>query len=256
MLRAVRFAATYEFEIDPDTLRAIQDMAAEVTTVSAERIGVEVRRMLLDARRAVALTLLRESKLLPHVFAEVATLDDASFKELKRRLSAMSDPTLALTLAALLCNDLSADSSANAATAEAARVRSAQSLGRRLRFTNKEIERTAWLLRNIATIADAPQLPWPMLQRLLVHEGAAELVALREAVAGKNDPAVTYCRERIAWPAERLNPSPLLDGGDLIAHGLSPGPDFAPLLEKIRDAQLLDHISTREEALAFVDRLR
>ena len=52
MLRAVRFAAAFNFTIEPDTLRAIQEMAAEITTVSAERIGMEIRRMLLDPNRA------------------------------------------------------------------------------------------------------------------------------------------------------------------------------------------------------------
>ena len=74
MLRAVRFAAAFDFAIEPDTLRAIQEMAPTSTTVSAERIGMEIRRMLLDANRATALALLRETNLLPHVLPEVATL--------------------------------------------------------------------------------------------------------------------------------------------------------------------------------------
>src|SRR6186997_3487253 len=59
MLRAVRFATAFDFTIDADTLRAIQKMAAELNTVSAERIGMEVRLMLIDPNRAVALRLLR-----------------------------------------------------------------------------------------------------------------------------------------------------------------------------------------------------
>src|SRR3954462_13574945 len=55
MLRAVRFAATFNFEIDPPTFVAIQQLAAEINTVSAERIGMEIRRMLLDSNRATAL---------------------------------------------------------------------------------------------------------------------------------------------------------------------------------------------------------
>lgn len=245
MLRAVRFAAAFAFEIEPATLRAIQEMAAEVTTVSAERIGAEIRRMLLDKNRAVALELLRETKLLPHVLPEVAQLDAASFAEAKRRLAALDSPTLAVALATLLSGD-----------PPAARAESASALGRRLRFTNKDIERTAWLLRHTDSIENAPRLPWPKLQRLLVHEGAIELVALREALSGPNDPAAAFCRERLAWPADQLNPRPLLDGSDLIAHGLSPGPGFAPLLEQIRDAQLNGEINSRAEALALVDRLR
>jgi hypothetical protein len=60
----------------------------------------------------------------------------------------------------------------------------------------------------------------------------------------------------LAWPPERLNPPPLLDGAALIEHGLAPGPPFAQLLEQVRDAQLEGRIHSRDEALALVDRLR
>src|SRR5436190_4202816 len=74
LLRAVRFAATFNFAIDSETLAAIQDMAPEINTVSPERIGMEIRRMLIDPNRAQALSLLLETKLLAHVLPEVANL--------------------------------------------------------------------------------------------------------------------------------------------------------------------------------------
>ena len=58
MLRAVRFAATYEFELEAATLHAVRDMAAEIDVVSAERIGAEIRRMLEHATRVRAIELL------------------------------------------------------------------------------------------------------------------------------------------------------------------------------------------------------
>ena len=241
MLRAVRFAAAFNFEIEPATLAAIQNMAAEITTVSAERIGAEIRRMLLDQNRARALTLLNESRLLPHVLPEVAALPQAAFNQTLHVAAALNNPTLPATLASLL----------HSSTLHLSRF----ALGRRLRYTNKEIDRTAWLLTNLPLLENAATLPWPRLQRLLTHEGAAELIALREAIAGPNDINLAFCRERLAWPPERLNPPPLLDGSDLIQHGLSPGPNFAALLEQTRDAQLNGEIHTREEALALVDQL-
>ncbi len=246
MLRAVRFAAAFNFEIEPATLAAIQNMAAEITTVSAERIGAEIRRMLLDQNRARALTLLSESQLLPHVLPEVAALSHAAFNQTLQVAAALKSPTLSVALAALLAH------TSDPATCP---PHPASSLGRRLRYTNKEIERTAWLLTNLPLLDNAATLPWPRLQRLLTHEGAAELIALREAIAGPNDINLAFCRERLAWPPERLNPPPLLDGSDLIQHGLAPGPNFAALLEQTRDAQLNGEIHTREEALALVDQL-
>ena len=246
MLRAIRFAAAFNFEIEPATFVAIQSIAAEITTVSAERIGAEVRRMLLDQNRARALTLLSESQLLPHVLPEVSALSGAAFNQTLQVAAALKSPTLSVALAALLAN------TSDPATCP---PHPASSPGRRLRYTNKEIERTAWLLTNLPLLDNAASLPWPRLQRLLTHEGAAELIALREAIAGPNDINLAFCRERLAWPPERLNPPPLLDGSDLIQHGLAPGPNFAALLEQTRDGQLNGEIHTREEALALVDRL-
>jgi tRNA nucleotidyltransferase/poly(A) polymerase len=268
MLRAVRFAATFAFEIEPATFSAIQHMAGEVTTVSAERIGMEIRRMLLDPNRAAALRLLREAKLLPQVLPEVANLSDAAFNETSRILAALDNPTLPLALAAVLSKEQGARSTEHELPTPCPPLLAprsslpappsplpAHTVGRRLKYTNKEIERTAWLLTQLPAVRDAAQLPWPRLQRILVHDGAAELIALQAAVAGLADPALEFCRERLAWPARQLNPPQLVDGAALIQHGLQPGPHFAALLEQIRDAQLNGQINSRAEALALVDRL-
>ncbi|MCC7476537.1 MAG: CCA tRNA nucleotidyltransferase [Pirellulales bacterium] len=244
MLRAVRFAATFEFAIEPVTLATIQEMAPDILTVSAERIGMELRRMLVDRHRATAIALLRESKLLPHVLPEVAQLSESAFLETARILHALDSPTLSTALAALLCQPPTPD------------AHLAGTLGRRLKYTNKEIERTAWLLAHLPTVADAPTLPWPRVQRILIHDGAAEILALHGAIAGSNDRALAFCRERLSWPVDKLNPAPLVDGADLIGHGLKPGPVFSNLLEQVRDAQLNGEIHATAEALALVDRLR
>jgi poly(A) polymerase len=240
LLRAVRFAATFSFRIEEGTFHAVQQLAPEITSVSAERIGAEMRRMLLDANRTTAVQLLREAKLLSHVLPEVAKLDSSSWQETLRVLDGLRAPTLPLALAAVLL--------------QAADEHTAGVVGRRLRYTIKEMDRTGWLLANLDTVRAALAVPWPRLQRVLVHDGAAELTALYEAMAGPNDLALAFCRERLAWPAARLNPAPLVDGADLIAHGLAPGPSFAKLLERIRDAQLTGQIVTRDEALSLADR--
>jgi len=243
MLRAVRFAATFNFTIDPSTMQAIQEMASQLGSVSAERIGMEIRRMLVDTNRGKALQLLKETQLLFHVLPEVAELSTQDFSDTVRVLDALHQPTLALGVAALL----------SFAVPDASLV---GTVGRRFRYTNKEIERAAWLLANRESIASAAALQWPRLQRILSNDGATELVALQAATAGEADAVVILCRERLAWPKEKLDPPSLLDGGDLIGHGLEPGPHFSGLLEAVRDAQLNGEIKSREDALLLVDRLR
>jgi tRNA nucleotidyltransferase/poly(A) polymerase len=257
MLRAVRFAATFGFTIEPATRAAIERRAGEITAVSAERIGMEIRRMLIDQNRDVAVRLLLETKLLSQVLPELAAVCSADFDEMLRILGALDEPTLPLALAALL-SVVAIVPGANVDPSPQVRGKQsvAQIVGRRLRFANKETERAAWLLASRPLLAAAPQLPWPQLQRILIHDGVQELLALQQAIAGPDDAALAFCRERLAWPSERLNPPPLVDGAELVRHGLKPGPQFSQLLDQIRDAQINGEIQSRAEALALVDRLR
>jgi len=51
-------------------------------------------------------------------------------------------------------------------------------------------------------------------------------------------------------------PRPLLDGREIMAlTGLAPGPSIGHLLEKLREAQALGTVTTREQAIAFVKKL-
>src|SRR6185295_3565334 len=59
-LRAVRLAAKLGFEVETGTRVAITAHASELAGVSRERIGEEVRRMLLHPERARAVAILNE----------------------------------------------------------------------------------------------------------------------------------------------------------------------------------------------------
>lgn len=48
IMRAVRFCAQLDFAIEPDTLRAVASHAAELSRISAERIRVELTKLLLS----------------------------------------------------------------------------------------------------------------------------------------------------------------------------------------------------------------
>ncbi len=51
-----------------------------------------------------------------------------------------------------------------------------------------------------------------------------------------------------------VNPPKLVDGHDLInIFGMSPGPRIGELLEAVREAQAAAELTTREEALSYID---
>src|SRR5262249_61669766 len=55
LLRAVRMATRFGFPIEAQTAAAIQEMAGQITVVSAERIAEELRKMFAHPTRAWAL---------------------------------------------------------------------------------------------------------------------------------------------------------------------------------------------------------
>lgn len=259
MLRAVRFTARFNFSLDEATLAAMQRMAHDLGGVSAERIAQEMRLMLAHASRGRAARLLVESGLANVVLPEVVALvakEPQCARHADRWQHALAvvdalphDASFTLALAALLHP---ADDE-HAATATCA-----VEVARRWRLSNHEREQTVWLVAHQAALAAARRQPWSSIQPLLVAPGGAELVSLREAiVAADHQPLddVLWCRERLGWPPEQLNPQPLLTGHDLARHGLRAGPQFSTLLQSVRNAQLDGEISTPGAALALVERL-
>lgn len=244
LLRAVRFAAEFGFDIDSSTLAAIRQMAAEIIVVSPERISQEMRRMLEGAHRARALRLLVETGLGAVILPEVNTAPENQ-PRLELALTLLPHlrrPAFPLALGALLHLWVGPDE--------------VEAVCRRWRLSNKETERTGWLVEHHASLESARSKPWSALQPILVDAGSDDLLQLTEArahagLADMED--VTACRRLLQQPGEQLDPPPLLTGDDLVRHGIRPGPQFKSLLQAVRDAQLDDQIHSKAEALALVD---
>lgn len=244
MMRAVRFAATFGFDIETTTLAAIQEMADDVTVVSAERIGAEMQRMLTHPRRAFACRMLHKCGLLQQILPEwhgAARDNLPSWEQTLSALEQLHTDKLAAALAVLVL--------------ELGDRRALTKLGKRFRFTNKDIDTGKWLLDQLPVIFNADTLPWPRVQRTLIHECAGDLLALASAVGGANQAGLQQCQHYMQLPAEQFNPPPLLSGVDLIQQGQRPGKHFAHLLDAVRDAQLEGRIVGKQQALELADRL-
>ena len=72
LLRAVRFAARFGFDIEPVTMAAIRKLAARVHAVSRERVRDELTKMLTEGRARRAFELLDETDLLVQVLPEIS----------------------------------------------------------------------------------------------------------------------------------------------------------------------------------------
>ena len=122
------------------------------------------------------------------------------------------------------------------------------------RLTNDQRAIVAWIGTYWKTLHAADSHPWPKIQRLLIQPSAVHAVEVAQAIAGDSD-GLTFCRDRLAWPAERLNPPPFLDGQALIARGVQPGPAFKQVLDAVRDAQLNGDIDSSESAAELAMKL-
>jgi len=72
MLRAIQFAARFEFEIEPETYQALVENVDLIATVSQERIAEELNKMLVRAARpSIGLKLMHETGLMKHIIPEL-----------------------------------------------------------------------------------------------------------------------------------------------------------------------------------------
>ncbi|MFM8433841.1 MAG: CCA tRNA nucleotidyltransferase, partial [Planctomycetia bacterium] len=209
MLRAVRFAAAFNFALADETRQAIERMRHLVTTVSPERIAEELRAMVARPGRRRALELLAATGLAAEVLPEVApgaaaaTADTAAaWATAARIVDALDEPSLPSALAALF---------GNAAT-EAMH----QAAGR-LRLSNREVKLAAWLMEGVAEFAagDVENRPWSAVQPWLAHADAFLLADLLRARAdcGLGSAAVAaWVTEQAARPRAELDPPPLVTG--------------------------------------------
>ena len=72
MVRAVRLAATLDFDVEPATLAAIREKADNVRRLSGERIAIEMRRLLAADRPSIGLRLMADTGLLFAISPDLA----------------------------------------------------------------------------------------------------------------------------------------------------------------------------------------
>ncbi|MCR8572837.1 CCA tRNA nucleotidyltransferase [Streptomyces sp. Isolate_219] len=74
MMRAARFAAQLDFEVDPEVFAAMKAMSDRIEIVSAERVRDELNKLILAPHPREGLRLLVESGLADHVLPELPAL--------------------------------------------------------------------------------------------------------------------------------------------------------------------------------------
>jgi len=249
MMRAIRFAARLQFSIEPVTWAAIVANAEKLSEISRERIGQELRKMLVHPQRCVAVKLLLNGGLLHTFWPE--HLEPTVTENMLPRLSALPGKTsFPLALAAMLL-DLTAPREHDSASV----AMLCTALQENLVLSTEETQWTQWLLNNLPTLAQWRTLRLSAFRRLLAHNWSPDLLALY-VTAHPDDAEIRPLTERITeLKKEPLTPDRFVNGSDLIAMGVQPGPRFKLWLEELYDRQLENNFADRAVALKAAEDL-
>lgn len=290
LLRAVRFASTLGFSIEPRTRAAVGEHAPEIGVVSGERVRDELLKILIGPRAGEGLLLLDETGLLGPLLPEVQAMKGVRqpprfhpegdvfrhtvrlFEE-KDRLQA--EGTLetrdvpgaeetwdAVTAFAALLHDAGKPVTFSVRDRirfdghqiEGARI--ARAVCDRLRFPSREREMIADCVENHMAFLDVARMCESTLKRLMRRRTFPRELTLHRldclASDGNLDAYDTLRRRCREFGEARLSPPPLLTGRDLMAMGWREGPGIGRILAAIEEEQLMNRISTREEALEWL----
>jgi len=137
-------------------------------------------------------------------------------------------------------------------------VRMAEEICRRLRFSNDDTEQILALVDNHMRFGHVARMKESTLKKFLRMPAFDEHLALHRAdclASHRNLSTYEFIQQKRAEiPPEKMRPSPLVTGDDLIAVGHAPGPRFREILSAVEDAQLEGRLPSRDAALEFVRR--
>ena len=273
MLRAVRFAARFEYTIDPATFAAMQKLAGNIHQVSRERVRDELSKMLIEGHARRAFLLLDESGLLQQVLPEISAMKGVAqppqfhpegdvFVHTLLLLEKLPRPSpMTLAWGALL-HDVGKP--ATFRVADRIRfdghvevgVKMAEQICRRFRFSNHDTEQILALVKNHMRFGDVQRMKESTLKkfmRLPQFEEHLELHRLDCQSSHGDLTSYEFTREKlVSTPEASMRPAPLVTGNDLINAGYVPGPRFKEILAAVEDSQLEGQLQNKEQALAFV----
>jgi poly(A) polymerase len=273
MVRAIRFAASLNFDIDSVTFDAIKQSAATITQISWERIGEEITRILTEGGARRGFELLDETGMLRILLPEIEQMKGVEqgpehhpegdvFTHTLLTLSHLEAPSESLAYGCLL-HDVAKPVCVRKEddritfyghTDRGAEM--AEAVLKRLKRGRATWERVSYLVKNHLRHTQAPKMRLSTLKRFLREDGFPELLELAriDALSSSGDlQYYRFCQEHLAEiEEEEIRPEPLLRGKDLIEMGYVPGPIFAEILQRVEDEQLGGELTSRQQAIEWV----
>jgi len=277
MLRAVRFAARFAYEIEPETFKAIRKHAREIKQVSRERIRDELTKLLTEGAARQGFELLDLCWLLEIVLPEIAALKGVEQPPeyhpegdvwihtlmMLEGLPAGVSPTLAW---GVLLHDVGKPATFRSAAETGDRIRFdghvdvGVAMGReilgRLRFSNDDTDEILALVEHHMKFKDVKRMRPATLKRFVRLPHFAEHLALHRLdclSSHRNLEAYEFVENFLRLtPPEVVRPAKLVTGEDVLRLGYVAGPLIGKILAEVEEAQLNGELGSKEEAIAFI----
>jgi len=273
LLRAVRFAVQLGFVIEDKTFAAVKAGASLITSVSAERVRDELTKILTSPDPERGMRLLDESGMLEILLPEAIAMKKV---EQPPQYHPEGDVWVHTLLLLKQCSEVSAELAwgallhdiAKPVTFERAadRIRfhghdkigaeMSDAILRRLAFSNASREIICSLVNEHLRFKDVFNMRTATLKRFFSLDRFDLHMALHklDCMASHKDlSAYKFCEEKLAeFAKDPPPPMRLVTGEDLIALGLTPGPEFSKILRQVEDAILEGKVKSKEEGLALV----
>jgi len=275
MLRAVRFAARFEYEIEAGTFAAIRRLAREIHQVSRERVRDELTKMLTEGQARRAFLLLDETGLLPEVLPQISAMKGVEqppefhpegdvFVHTLWLLDNLPHPCSATLAWGALLHDVGKPATFRVAPDRIrfdnhveVGVKIGEEMLRGLRFSNHDTEQILALIDNHMRFGHVYRMKESTLKKFIRLPEFNEHLELHrlDCLASHRDlSAYNFVRETMtSLPPESVRPKPLITGEDLIAAGYKPGPRFKEILAAVEDGQLEGRLAAHDEAMKFVE---
>ena len=276
LLRAVRFAAAFGFEIEPATWEAVRAAAPEIHSISAERIREELVRIFSAPTRLRGFDLLDASGLMAQVLPEIEALKGCEqppqfhpegdvFVHTRRMIELLPETVSVPLVFSVLFHDIGKPATYSLDPAEGRirfsghdKVGADMTLGvmERLRFSRDVIDATVEAVANHMIFKDVQLMRVSRLKRFMARPRFEEEMELHRVDCASSHGALDnyeFLREKLAeFAREPLIPAPLINGRDILALGWKPGRRVGEILEAVQTRQLEGALTSREEAIAFV----
>jgi poly(A) polymerase len=279
MLRAVRFAARFGYEIEAKTFAAIRKQAPETSQVSSERIREELTKLLTEGAARTGFELLDRCWLLSIVLPEISAMQGVEqppqyhpegdvWIHTLLMLEGLPAGCSATLPWGVLLHDVGKPATFRSAKETGDRIRFdghvdvGMAIGKkileRLRFSNDDTQRIVSLVEQHMKFKDVRRMRPATLKRFVRLPHFDEHLALHRLdclSSHRNLEAYEFVTDFIrTTPPEEVRPKKLITGQDVLGLGFGAGPIIGKILAAVEEAQLNGELGSRDQAISFVDR--